>query len=144
MTTYYSTQRTNERAVPPVLNNTKTKGYLVYQFFDFTVPAAGLEAGDVINVARIPVRATPVEGAWSFAGVDTGATVSVGNASSATAYAAASSANALDGTFFNSTAKGKFVETTAAVDVLLTLGAAGLTAGDNLKGYIAFFESYGG
>ena len=63
-TTLYSTQLTNERATPPVLNTQEHAKSPVVKQFSYTVPAATIAAGDTLLLVHVPAGATILRGKW--------------------------------------------------------------------------------
>lgn len=131
MTVFYSDLRTNDRASPPTKNDVTVLGGRVrYVCASYTVPGSGVpQVADTIELFYLEKGARILPGSKMFNSASAGASVSIGDAGSATRYLAATSVNAAGSALIEAhLASGAVYEEPTGAMVIMTVSAAALTA----------------
>lgn len=140
MATFYSTQRTNDRAVPPVPLAPVDKGKVKAVYFRYTAPASSMPAaGDTIELCKLPKGARVVESFLAWDAQASGATLSLGISGTVAKYMAAQTMTSA-GVKAGPTLIAELVDTPEANDVTVigTLATAGLAANGNIAGWLQY------
>ena len=137
MATVYSTQRTNTRAIPAVMNKAHELGGRV-RVAHGTYEAASLASGDVIEMFILPDGARLLEGSLAHDAMGSSTTLSVGYAAHTNAAGTAVSAAA-------AAYKAAAASTSAQkVDILATLALGSGTETDTNEDGVAVTATMGG
>lgn len=137
MATVYSTQRTNTRAIPAVMNKANELGGRV-RVAHGTYEAASLASGDVIEMFILPDGARLLEGSLAHDAMGSSTTLSVGYAAHTNAAGTAVSAAA-------AAYKAAAASTSAQkVDILATLALGSGTETDTNEDGVAVTATMGG
>jgi hypothetical protein len=137
MATVYSTQRTNSRATPAVMNKANELGGRV-RVAHGTYEASSLASGDVIEMFVLPDGARLLEGSLAYDALGASTTLSVGYAAHTNAAGTAVSASAAAYKAAASTA------TAGKVDVLATLALGSGSETDTNEDGVAITATMGG
>jgi hypothetical protein len=137
MATVYSTQRTNTRATPAVMNKANELGGRV-RVAHGTYEASSLASGDVIEMFVLPDGARLLEGSLAYDALGGSTTLSVGYAAHTNAAGTAVSASAAAYKAAASTA------TAGKVDVLATLALGSGSETDTNEDGVAITATMGG
>jgi hypothetical protein len=137
MATVYSTQRTNSRATPAVMNKANELGGRV-RVAHGTYEASSLASGDVIEMFVLPDGARLLEGSLAYDALGGSTTLSVGYAAHTNAAGTAVSASAAAYKAAASTA------TAGKVDVLATLALGSGSETDTNEDGVAITATMGG
>jgi hypothetical protein len=137
MATVYSTQRTNTRATPAVMNKANELGGRV-RVAHGTYEASSLASGDVIEMFILPDGARLLEGSLAHDALGGSTTLSVGYAAHTNAAGTAVSASAAAYKAAASTA------TAGKVDVLATLALGSGSETDTNEDGVAITATMGG
>jgi len=141
MANFYSTQRANTVANPPVMNPSRDVGKPFRVWFDYTTPASGMPAvGDTIELVTLPSGARIVGGvAWAEA-MSTGAGTAgfdVGYSGAANRYGAAKNVDAAAKvTFADTIAENAGDVLTAERTIIATVTGEQWAANRKFYGYI--------
>jgi hypothetical protein len=137
MATVYSTQRTNTRATPAVMNKANELGGRV-RVAHGTYEASSLASGDVIEMFILPDGARLLEGSLAHDALGASTTLSVGYAAHTNAAGTAVSASA-------AAYKAAAASTSAQkVDILATLALGSGTETDTNEDGVAITVTMGG
>ena len=137
MATVYSTQRTNTRAIPAVMNKANELGGRV-RVAHGTYEASSLASGDVIEMFILPDGARLLEGSLAHDAMGSSTTLSVGYAAHTNAAGTAVSAAA-------AAYKAAAASTSAQkVDILATLALGSGTETDTNEDGVAVTATMGG
>lgn len=137
MATVYSTQRTNSRATPAVMNKANELGGRV-RVAHGTYEASSLASGDVIEMFILPDGARLLEGSLAHDALGSSTTLSVGYAAHTNAAGTAVSAAA-------AAYKAAAASTSAQkVDILATLALGSGTETDTNEDGVAVTATMGG
>ena len=131
MATVYSTQRTNSRATPAVMNKANELGGRV-RVAHGTYEASSLASGDVIEMFILPDGARLLEGSLAHDALGSSTTLSVGYAAHTNAAGTAVSAAAAAST------------SAQKVDILATLALGSGTETDTNEDGVAITVTMGG
>jgi len=137
MATVYSTQRTNTRATPAVMNKANELGGRI-RVAHGTYEASSLASGDVIEMFILPDGARLLEGSLAHDALGASTTLSVGYAAHTNAAGTAVSASA-------AAYKAAAASTSAQkVDILATLALGSGTETDTNEDGVAITVTMGG
>lgn len=137
MATVYSTQRTNTRATPSVMNKANELGGRI-RVAHGTYEASSLASGDVIEMFILPDGARLLEGSLAHDALGSSTTLSVGYAAHTNAAGTAVSASA-------AAYKAAAASTSAQkVDILATLALGSGTETDTNEDGVAITVTMGG
>ena len=137
MATVYSTQRTNTRAIPAVMNKANELGGRV-RVAHGTYEASSLASGDVIEMFILPDGARLLEGSLAHDAMGSSTTLSVGYAAHTNAAGTAVAASA-------AAYKAAAASTSAQkVDILATLALGSGTETDTNEDGVAVTATMGG
>lgn len=142
MATFYSEQRTNERAFPGEANAPNTKGTKKVAYFSYTTVSGNI--GDVIELCKIPKGCRVIGGQLTWDAMTGGTqTVAIGISGTAGKYLTAVAMGTSEGNL----AIGSLITqslgevTTAEETIILTNGTAAMTAAKKIRGYIEYIHN---
>lgn len=143
MTTYYSDQITNERAVPRVLNSARDKGGRVRcANFDYTVPTGNIATSSTVQLCKVPAGARLLGGFFAATAMssDSGdASIQIGDGTTAAKYLGTTSVDSAAAASFGVTkALGYGEELTAELIVTATVVTEAWVAAGVISGHVLY------
>lgn len=142
MATVLSAERTNDAAVPSVLNPANKAGRVYQKYFSFNTTTITVNNGDTVELVKVPVGARIVGGYITFGAMGASATASIGYAGATTRYLNGGSVAAIGQLSLANTQALNFGDELAAEKlIILTAGGANYAAAKDLTGYIEYISA---